>query len=526
MTGGQTARSSAAAEQAAGAPPSGKVAKSAGVQLVALAATLVDRIVLTGILIRAWGTDGFADWTTVISASGLITVIELGFQQLVGNQLVASYVRNRRRAFNRTLAWSLYTSLALGLAASVTVMVVALAVDLQGLLGLRSYEFVPALLIMSLWGAVRVARGPIIQAYRGVTEFHNFIWADLRATLASTVLAAIAVLLGGNAIVVAAIYLVTTVAYSVLWSLRDLSRRFDFLIFAARRPPLRVTWQTVLAMRWYGLYFVLLNVMQVAPILIIALLGMPATLLATFAVQRTLVNFVRTTSFGLTIAAGAELSVLKLGGNTKSFEHGLRLLGRLNACLAAFSVVGLLAFGEDIVSIWSGRADLGSTTLLALLLLPAVAVAPALGLQQASVMLGRIKAQSVAYALYAALGLVGGIALAPHFGVVGIAAAVAGGETIAIGICAPLWAAREFGSSYGNIALRSAVVFVAAAVWAASIAWLVKALPIPARDLARLAPPLLWAAVAFPPAFWLCAPPSLRNALDQHLRKIGASIRH
>jgi O-antigen/teichoic acid export membrane protein len=525
LTGERRTTAAGDAKSMLGVKTSANVAKSAGVQLLSLATTLIDRIVLTGILIREWGTDGFADWATVVSASGLVLTIELGFQQLVGNQLLRSYVKNRPNTFNHTLAWSLYTSLILSGLAVAAILAAALAIDLQSMLALRSEAFVPALVIMCVWSAVRVARGPLLQTYRGLAEFHNFIWADLGATLASTLLAALAVFLGANAVVVAAIYLLTTLVVSVAWSWRDLSRRFPFVVFALRRPPLTVTRQTLLAMRWYALFFVLQNVMQVAPILIIATLSMPATLLATFAVQRTLVNFIRTTSFGISNAAGAELSVLKLSGKGQSFERGLFALGRLNACLAAFAVVGLLVFGEHIVSIWTGRADLGSSTLLALLLIPAVAVAPAVGLQQTSVMLDRVKDQSLAYALYAAIGLVGAIALAPRFGIIGVAAAVAIGETVAIGLCAPLWAAREFNISYLRITARSFAVFAAVALWAGLAAWLVEALPIASRDLSRLVAPTLWAGLAFPPALWLCAPPGLRKAIVGRAADKWASLR-
>lgn len=525
MSARDTATATADKRRALGTQTSANVVRSAGVQLLSLSTTLIDRVVLTGVLIRHWGTDGFADWTTILAAAGVIVAIELGFQQLVGNQLLRSHVKNRHATFNQIMAWSLFTSLALGLLATAAVLGVAVAIDLERAFGLRSEGFAPALILMCIWSAIRVARGPILQAYRGLAEYYNFIWADVRATLIATLVAITAVVLGADAVFVALIYLVTTLIFSVWWSWRDLAQRFPFLVFSVRRPPRHVAWQTVRSMRWYALFFVLTNVMQAAPILIIAFIGMPGTLLATFAVQRTLVNFARTTSYGLSSAAGAELSVLKLSGNADAFERGLLALGRLNACLAAFAVVGLLAFNDDIVSLWTGRGDLGSQTILLLLLVPAVVVAPALGLQMASVMLDRIREQALAYALYAAIGLIGGAVLAQRYGIVGIAAAVAVGETLAIGCYAPWRVAREFGLSYPKIVAHALGVFLVVMGWASAVAWTIKILPEPAPDLSQLLAPTLWAAIAAPPALWLCMPAGMREKTGTWLSKATASLR-
>ncbi|MFN6934345.1 MAG: lipopolysaccharide biosynthesis protein [Tsuneonella sp.] len=496
---------------------SANTAKSVLIQFVSLCTTLVDRIFLAAILIRFWGTEGFSDWTTIVSAAGIVLIAEFGFQQFVGNQLLKAHFRERSRAFDRLVGWAVFTSLAIGLFVTVVIALVAVWTPLASLLHLYDAEFVPALLILCVSNMLKVVRGPILQVYRGLGEFHSFIWADARATMASVLLAIAAVMLDAGVIVVAAIYLLATFVASIAWSLRDIARRFPHVRFRPLLPGWRPTARGLLALRWYGLFFVLSTVMQSAPILIIAMLGMSGQLLASFAVERTLVNFVRTVAFGISNAAGAELSVLNIRGNADGFLRGLRLLGRLNSCLAALAVSGLYLFNDTIVRAWTGQANLATPAVLALLLIPAIAVAPALALQQAAVMLDKVRAQSLASALSAFIAIGGGIVLGKLYGIVGIAAAAAAGETLAIGIIAPLSAAKDLRISYLPVAFHSAVAFIATLAWGGLTGWVIEQAPLGTSLAGAVVRMAAWGAVACLPAAWLCSPPAMRRQLIDRL---------
>ena len=453
-----------------GPTPAAQAAKSAGVHFLALLTTLFDRIVLTGLLVRFWGTDGFAQWATILSFAGMVVIVELGFQQLVGNQLTRAAVRGHRRAFDRLLRAAVPVSLVIGIISAALTIAALFLFDLPSRLGLQWSEMVPALVVLCLYSALKTVRGPILQAYRGVGEFHNFLLADAKATLVAVIAACIAVLLSAGPIVVAVLYFAAAVHFSIVRPMADLRARFSHIRFAPRRAPRKWTFRTLSELRFYGLFFVLTNLIQTGPILIIAFLGMTSQALAAFAIQRTLVNFVKTVSLGVANAAGAELSKVSLSGNINALTRGLLTLGRLNAALAALATVGLIFHGDFLVALWTGEPELGSFVLLATLLVPLLATAPALTLQQAAVMLGRLERQSYAVTIQAIIVLGGGIVLGAFYGVLGVAIALALGEIVAIGILSPLWASRELSLPYWPLVRSAGLVFLTVSAWSAIVA--------------------------------------------------------
>src|SRR5687767_14232242 len=82
-------------------------ARNFSVQVAQFGVTILDRVLLTGLLIRAWGVDSFSDWTTVQSFIGLLVMAVLGFQTYLGNLLSRAGARGQLRAFSRIVAYAL-----------------------------------------------------------------------------------------------------------------------------------------------------------------------------------------------------------------------------------------------------------------------------------------------------------------------------------------------------------------------------------------------------------------------------------
>ena len=57
-----------------------RMTSNVAAQIFAVAASLIDRIILVGFLIRGWGADVFADYSVIQSASTLLLIAELGIQ--------------------------------------------------------------------------------------------------------------------------------------------------------------------------------------------------------------------------------------------------------------------------------------------------------------------------------------------------------------------------------------------------------------------------------------------------------------
>src|SRR4051812_29812699 len=59
-------------------------------QLVGMAGLLVDRVLLTGILLRAWGVEAFAQWSVAMAAAGMVAFFDFGLNLYFSNRLTFS----------------------------------------------------------------------------------------------------------------------------------------------------------------------------------------------------------------------------------------------------------------------------------------------------------------------------------------------------------------------------------------------------------------------------------------------------
>ena len=81
-----------------------RMTSNVAAQIFAVAASLIDRIILVGFLIRGWGADVFADYSVIQSASTLLLIAELGIQIYFQNIQQAAFVAGDKTAFRRAAA--------------------------------------------------------------------------------------------------------------------------------------------------------------------------------------------------------------------------------------------------------------------------------------------------------------------------------------------------------------------------------------------------------------------------------------
>ena len=64
-----------------------------GAQALSLVSSLLERLIVVGLLLRGWGPDVYAGWTVLLSAAGALSLADLGMALYFGN-----LCRRRRRA--------------------------------------------------------------------------------------------------------------------------------------------------------------------------------------------------------------------------------------------------------------------------------------------------------------------------------------------------------------------------------------------------------------------------------------------
>lgn len=487
-------------------------ARNFSVQIAQFGVTILDRVLLTALLIRGWGVDTFSDWATINSFIGLLVIADLGFQTYLGNVLSRAGARGRLRAFSRIVAYGLVFYA--GVAALLLVLIVTLfgIFDLHAVLSLRTDDLALTFVVLAIQQTLRIVRSAVTQIYRGMGDFHWFLYIDLRATGVGLTAGAVAVAFGASPLVVALLYLASEVLLGSGAALLHVRKRYPALRMRFRFPTLQRVRLTARALRWYGLDQILNYTVLNIPVLIIAWLGLGGPLLVTFVLQRTLVNVARTAGQNLSIAAGVELSRLAQSGS-RNIRPGVEALVRVNAALAGLMTSGLVAYGAPIVGLWTGRPELGSLTVLSWLLLPVIALAPATPLKILLLYGDRMRPQALAGIIQVCIVIPGCVMAGAAYGIVGIAATLAIGEIVAMAIVSPILAARAFALDYGRLVLLSAVVFAMTLGWSALVAWLALLPPLPAHPAFVLVRIAGWALFAGLPVMVFCLPKAVRALL-------------
>lgn len=491
-----------------------RAARNFAGQTAMLCVSFADRIVFTAILIRAWGTDLFSDWATILAACNLLMIAEFGFQVMLGNSLVRAEGRRAARAFNRLVAVGLYFYLVLGAILLGTVATMAAVGDIGRMLSLLEMPRANLVfLLLALYSILRIMRSGVTQVFRGRGEVHQLTWTEVRALTAVMVCACAAVLLGASPVAVAALYLGVEILAGEAIALAIVLRRFPDVRLWPARPSRSEVRDTTRNLPWYGWLMGANSAMLHLPVLIIAWLGLGGAPLAALVLQRTLVNFGKTMSSAVSLAIGIEIADVGPRSPQNERIEAVRMLGRFNVALAALLAAGLLVFGDPIVAVWTGSPDLGSRWILIWLLLPIVLTGPAIPLQMLTFYGGQPRPQAIASAVQIGTGLplalIGGL----HAGVIGVAFGIGVGEVVGLAVVLPALAASSTRIRYLPILRECMVFFLAALVWAGICGLGVTRL-VPPGDLVSLGAALAaWALVAGPPIAWFGLPRSVRMRL-------------
>ncbi len=498
-----------------------RIARNLSGQAANIIVTFADRIVLTAVLIRAWGVDVFSDWATVMAGTGLLLLSEFGFQMLLGNTLVRAGGRGRARVFQRLVGIGLFFYVVVGFAVLAIVVGIFLFGDVGAMFELRGMAGAATVfLILGLYQVLRVARSGIIQVFRGKGQAYQLIWTDARAQAAAIPLAVAAAWAGGGPIAVAAIYLVTEVIIGELWAIWLVRRRFPDVRLRPVRPSMAEMQALARTLPWYGWLASATILMLQLPVLIIAWLGLGGPPLIAFVVQRMLVNFGKLLSNAVSLAIGIELADISARASAAERTEGVRLVARAGTALAALLIAGLLSFGDPLIRFWTGEEELGSFAILFWLLLPMVVIAPAVPLQMLTIYVNRPKPQAAASLVQIVVGVSLAAIAGSMYGVAGVAFGVAMGEALGLGVVLPLLAARRVQVRYWALLAECAVLLAMALLWSGPIGWAATLL-FAVDTIPGLAAAIAgWTLTAALPVMLLGLPASSRSSLLAHARRL------
>lgn len=333
-------------------------------QLVGMAGLLVDRLVLTGILLRAWGVEAFAQWSVAMAAAGMVAFFDFGLNLYFSNRLTFSVEQGkRRRAQHAYRAGNLL----------VTIAAVVATVVICGSFWLFGDRFVEGGVTATLeWtvialvvaAASKYALAVHYYLYRAHRQFERQTYIIAVTDLARVVAAGIAVLLGGGLLQAAAAYLGGALLSAFPVALLDANRRFPSFRFGMEVPnraERRVIPPVALG---FWAQSVPVTIVTFVPVFVLAAIGAPAPAIAQFVLIRTLGNLARMGPqlIGTVLGqeAGRRFGRREREGMFVVYREGCKILAAQSAGLAGV----IIALAQPVFAIWTSKAGLYSAPVL------------------------------------------------------------------------------------------------------------------------------------------------------------------
>ena len=493
-------------------------------QIFAVAASLIDRIILVGFLLRGWGPDVFSDYSVIQSASTLLLIAELGIQIYFQNVQQAAFVARDKAAFRRAAAIHLGVILTIvgALAAILSALTLMGATD--GWLHLNQIDARTGRIVLWLLGIgnlLTVVRSTTTSIYSAMGNFAFTVVMTAVALIVTTLASILAVLLGAGPTTLAALYLVVSGAGSLIYFRFDIARRFPDWVSGPAAPTLTELRAAGVHLKWFSLQIIGPTVWLQAPVLVFDAFDVSGRDITSFLLIRTMVNQIRQAFQFATIGAGIEIAPLAHSGDRAGAWRLSARVGLMTTVLCGVMVAAVLIFGEDVTRYWVGDATLFSEPISIALLAPLLAVVflqqPVALLQYANMSL----APGLQRLLQIVLGPLLCIAGQRFYGVTGLVIGLAISEVVANWALLPLLAGMKMFPGFVRYCLSSAGAGLAAAAASLAVGWgLLHAYP--ASSLFALAVKMaVWTLLTLLPMMWVTLPEQVRRSLWRRLHALA-----
>ncbi len=349
-----------------------RIAREYLAQLLGLAVSLFDRIVLVGMMVRIWGVEGFADWTVAMSTAGMVSALDFGLVAYFGNRLFFLVEQGKRDEAKRVFREGNLLLIIASVTGTVAVLAIFLSRGNSAHSSLSLSQMVVALALLAAATAGRQAIGLVYALYRAHQQFSRQTWLLAVGDLLRIVLM-VALLLGGfNLLALAISFAVSTLVFSIAVPLLDTRRRFPDFHFAVAIPEADARRSAMSTSLQYWTQSAINTGITFLPVLLLDRSGASAIIIARFAFIRTMANFIRTVLslfinvFGL--EAARRIAIADAGGLSSIYRDSTIFLAVQLGGLA-----GILAvLASPVFLVWTGNPAIYDGTLFWWALIPLV----------------------------------------------------------------------------------------------------------------------------------------------------------
>jgi O-antigen/teichoic acid export membrane protein len=437
--------------------------------MLLLTMPVLDRFVVSAVLLRIWGVSGFEDWSLLLAAAGMLTMVDLGLQATLGNAYMDAYQKGKKDLFNRLISIGIFL-MSVIVATSIVSLVLLTAFDgLTSLIKVSTLNEASASAIFLCLGIATVlqtASGAITPIYRAQGRFPRALIMGAALNVARLVALSAVALSGGSLYLAAIVYLVLTTIWVLLLLPWDVLRNLDSVKLMAAIPNRQEMHYVVTVAPWFFAQVACLSIMLAFPLLIIAKISAVPGAIAMFLFLRFLSNTSRQVEFAISNSIGIALSQdFASKSNVATIQSVLLRSTRLISVLSGAILGAVMALVEPLFDVWSGNAVQVDLLIAFTFGLGVSLTAPYSSVAQYLTYIGEARLGAISKVVGLAVAICASVALSVPYGLFGVALGLTIGEIAGFGIIYIRPAAKWTGLTGFRLAINwlgySALGFVA-----------------------------------------------------------------
>lgn len=419
------------------------IAAATLLQILSLAVSLLDRIALSGLLLRVWGLGVFEDWSLLIAGAGTLSLFDFGLHMTFANGYVSAYQSGNLKLFQRRVAVSIWISLAIMTAGTTALLFLFATSHWQGFFlvsTLTGMDGKAVLILSGLAVLLQTASCSITTLYRAQRRFSRGLIFENSLSVARLAVVAAAAGLRFDPVSTALVYLLATAAFFLLIIPFDLRRTLNAIGFTPAVPCRAELGSIARLAPWYyaqhAANVLLLNV----PLLALPHVAETRGAIAGFIIVRTLINSVRQLLYTVSNSIAVELSThhASVRANSADGAHLARSTRLITVTNGA--VLGSLFWmAGPFIEMWSGGVLRIETTIAIALGMGSLLTGPFVILSNYLNYIGNARIGVISRLVQTGISLGMSFLLLKPLGALGIAIGLSAGEAVGGG-AVYLWA--------------------------------------------------------------------------------------
>lgn len=348
-----------------------RLIRGVGAGLVGQILSLLSRLLLPPMFLKAWGVDVYGDWLLISAVVANLALSEVGGGVYIINRLTQAFAKGETRSFRATLQTALMIFVTWPAAIFLMLLLMVTFVPIGSIIGIKSISgdvvrLVAVVLAFQVF--VGIPNGLILGVYRAVGDLPRGVMLANYILLMQIVLVGSGLWLSAGVVIVGILQFIPILVVASM-AIREINGKFpEFHLFSFRDFDLDIAKQFLRPSAHFFLIQLSLALSIQGTVIVTGLL-LGSAQVVVFATMRTLSNVVKSMLGLVSHAAWPDMTKLEAEHDISRLSMLFTALVRTNTVATTIIVFILACCGQTVYEAWLGKTILFNQSIMNLFLL-------------------------------------------------------------------------------------------------------------------------------------------------------------